>query len=81
MCKVKKCLVCGAVKEMCGVCGSVCQQYLPLYFRKHGADGTRGIFDKEIYDISNGQTLCIPCHKKTDSYGIKQYRKMKERCS
>jgi len=24
------------------------------------------------YEISNGQTLCIPCHKKTDNYGSKK---------
>lgn len=31
----------------------------------------------EIFDISNGQTLCYECHKKTDSYGgsVKQYWK------
>lgn len=23
---------------------------------------------KELWDIDNGQTLCIPCHKQTDSY-------------
>lgn len=22
------------------------------------------------FDMSNGRTLCIPCHKKTDSYGL-----------
>ena len=22
----------------------------------------------ELWDISNGQTLCIPCHKQTDSF-------------
>ena len=23
---------------------------------------------KELWDINNGETLCIACHKKTDSY-------------
>jgi hypothetical protein len=24
---------------------------------------------EKLWDINNGQTLCVPCHKKTDSYG------------
>lgn len=24
---------------------------------------------KELWDVDNGRVLCIPCHKKTDSYG------------
>lgn len=24
---------------------------------------------KELWDINNGRTLCIPCHKKTDTWG------------
>lgn len=23
------------------------------------------------FDVENGRTLCVPCHKKTDTYGIK----------
>lgn len=30
---------------------------------------------KELWDISNGRTLCIPCHKKTETYGGKQTSK------
>lgn len=29
----------------------------------------------ELWKISNGQTLCIPCHKQTDSYLINQHTK------
>lgn len=25
----------------------------------------------ELWDLSNGRTLCIPCHQKTDNYGSK----------
>ena len=32
----------------------------------------------EIWDISNGRTLCIPCHRKTPTYGIGSIRKNKE---
>lgn len=28
-----------------------------------------------LWDISNGQTLCRECHKKTDSYGYNKYTK------
>ena len=24
-----------------------------------------------LWDLENGETLCVPCHKKTDSYGWK----------
>lgn len=30
---------------------------------------------KQLWDVDNGQTLCIPCHKQTDSYLINQYTK------
>lgn len=30
---------------------------------------------KALWEISNGQTLCIPCHKQTDSYLVNQYNK------
>lgn len=30
-----------------------------------------------LWDISNGQTLCVPCHKQTDSYLVNQYTKLK----
>ena len=27
------------------------------------------------HDLANGQTLCVPCHKKTDTYGWANYHK------
>ncbi|MCK9370210.1 HNH endonuclease [Candidatus Dojkabacteria bacterium] len=30
---------------------------------------------KELWDISNGRTLCVPCHKQTPSYLVNQYTK------
>ena|SRR3990167_5499748 len=31
------------------------------------------LFPDSILDIENGRTLCVECHKKTDTYGIKMY--------
>ena len=27
------------------------------------------LYESLRYDVSNGRTLCVPCHKKTDTYG------------
>jgi hypothetical protein len=27
------------------------------------------------YDVDNGRTLCVPCHHKTPTYGVKSHRK------
>ena len=29
------------------------------------------------YELSNGRTLCVPCHKKTDTYGWQKYHACK----
>jgi len=34
-------------------------------------------FPQLIFDINNGRTLCIPCHKKTDTWGWKQVNKLR----
>lgn len=26
----------------------------------------------ELWDISNGRTLCVPCHRNTDTYGVRK---------
>lgn len=35
---------------------------------------------EELWNINNGRTLCVPCHKKTDTYGgkVKNYKKLYE---
>lgn len=31
------------------------------------------------FDINNGRTLCIDCHRKTETYGNRLYKKFQER--
>jgi len=33
-------------------------------------------FPELILEINNGRTLCVPCHKKTETYGWKIYNKL-----
>lgn len=34
----------------------------------------QGLECSELWNLNNGRTLCIECHKKTDTYGIKLVR-------
>jgi len=34
------------------------------------------LYPKHRFEISNGRTLCLPCHCKTESYGLNQYTKL-----
>lgn len=36
-------------------------------------------FVEERFDINNGRTLCVDCHKKTDTYGGKCYNRKYEK--
>lgn len=33
---------------------------------------------KELWDIKNGRTLCVPCHKTTETYGFKKHQIINE---
>ena len=35
------------------------------------------LFPDLRFELSNGRTLCVPCHKQTESYSINQYTKNK----
>jgi hypothetical protein len=34
--------------------------------------------EDEKWNLENGRTLCVPCHKKTDTYGIKMVHKLRK---
>lgn len=37
------------------------------------------LFVDELWDVSNGRTLCINCHRKTDTYGGKKILETNEK--
>jgi 5-methylcytosine-specific restriction endonuclease McrA len=39
------------------------------------------LFPDHRFDIDNGRTLCVPCHKKTDSYLSKAHSLLREKKS
>lgn len=43
-----------------------------VLMRKHGVDSVkRALICTELWNVENGRTLCVPCHRKTDNYGTK----------
>lgn len=36
------------------------------------------LFPKMVFEIDNGKTLCLPCHKLTDSFGLAACNKRRE---
>lgn len=55
----------------CVLCGYISKNVRPADIN---ADHIKSFanYPEHRFDISNGRTLCIPCHRKTDSYGRKQ---------
>jgi hypothetical protein len=54
---------------MCVWCGSTNRRILQTDHIKPWC-----LYPELRYEISNGRTLCSPCHKKTDTYGVKACR-------
>lgn len=43
-----------------------------VIMKKHSVDSFQSaLICADLWDIANGRTLCVPCHKKTDNYGAK----------
>lgn len=39
---------------------------------------TRRKLNNDLWDINNGRTLCVDCHKKTETYGHKTKKLLKK---
>jgi len=46
-----------------------------VIMRKNGITSVQtALICTELWDITNGRTLCVDCHKKTDNYGAKSLK-------
>jgi 5-methylcytosine-specific restriction endonuclease McrA len=56
--------------QLCGIRGGV----------ELNADHIKpfALYPELRFDLSNGRTLCVPCHRKTDTFGISLVRKARE---
>lgn len=44
---------------------------------KHGVDSVQSaLICADLWNIKNGRTLCIDCHKKTDNFGVRAMQKL-----
>ena len=60
--------------QECGERGKINFDHYPISFstflhRLKIKNLQEALLSKELWDISNGRTLCVPCHRKTDTYG------------
>lgn len=47
-----------------------------ILMQKHGVDSMQAaLICQELWSLSNGRTLCVPCHKLTPNFGTKAYMK------
>ena len=65
--------------KICGVRGYTLQadhiKPFSIIFQENKIKSEKQAYDcKELWDINNGRTLCLNCHKKTDTYGGKAKR-------
>lgn len=73
------CTMCGKVSN-----GNLQADHYPIAFsvilrELETLYGMEAVYDMamkfpKLWDIKNGRTLCVPCHKKTDTYGLKLVR-------
>lgn len=61
-----KCLVCGIGGR---VCADHIKQFAVIIVENNVKTLEDALNCHELWDVANGQTLCIPCHKKTATYG------------
>lgn len=57
----------------CGVAGVEIHadhiEAFSVLLKKHGVDSVQtALICADLWDINNGRTLCVPCHKQTDNY-------------
>ena len=65
--------------QMCGVSGVKIHadhiEAFAVLMRKHGIDSVQSaLICAELWDTNNGRTLCVPCHKTTDTYAGKVWK-------
>lgn len=83
---VRKCFI--RDKFTCQKCKGKCKKGKKIYLHCHHKKSFYKILEenniktledalncKELWNMNNGQTLCIPCHKQTESYLLNQYTK------
>lgn len=66
--------------QLCGVKGGKLNadhiRAFSIIMEKHKIDSVqRALICADLWDIANGRTLCVSCHKKTDTYGFKSVKK------
>ena len=62
--------------QICGRSGLILNadhiQAFALILEEYGIDNVeKARICSKLWDITNGRTLCVPCHRKTRNYGIK----------
>ena len=63
------CQVCGKIGEKLNADHIEAFSYL---LKKHGVNDIQSaIICSDLWDINNGRTLCLSCHRQTDTYGMR----------
>lgn len=67
---------------LCGLGGNINADHYPVAFSEifhaKNIDSVQSAIEcNDFWDIDNGRTLCVPCHKKTESYA-KNYKRRED---